>query len=396
MTGSFNPGSPKAVTPAAPAVSRVDARVPALDGLRGTATVMVVLSHFFGEVPHGLALFKVGWIAVDVFFVLSGYLVGKLILERMHCSNFFTVFYIRRLCRTVPSYILITCLVYLMFALVDPPKIWMQYEPEFSVWSYVSFTQNFHMAALNEVGPHWLSPYWTLAVEEHFYLVGPAFLVFVARRWMVPILVVTAILAVLFRFYAVVTTEENMFAVVLLPGRMDSLIMGILAAILVTRDSVDWAKYEVWLRVIPTIALVATALLGLFAKGLVIIFGHFIVSFGAAAYILMLVQGLPESKRMNSKLLIFFADTSYATYLTHVAVLGTVHGLFLGSLPDIGNLAQVAVTLIALPVTVAVGWLLTRYVEMPISAYGRSWKWRELTSQGELTGSTDAHLRNRK
>jgi peptidoglycan/LPS O-acetylase OafA/YrhL len=89
------------------------------------------------------------------------------------------------------------------------------------------------------------------------------------------------------------------------------------------------------------------------------------------------LRGLAESKRFNSRLLMFFADTSYAIYLTHLAVLASVHGLLLGTVPDIATPAQFAVTLVALPVTVAVGWLLTRFVEMPISAYGRSWKWQE-------------------
>ena len=64
--------------------SAKEQRVVVLDGLRGMMTILVVISHYFGEVPHGISALMFGWIAVDMFFVLSGYLVGKLILEKSH------------------------------------------------------------------------------------------------------------------------------------------------------------------------------------------------------------------------------------------------------------------------------------------------------------------------
>lgn len=67
-------------------------------------TILVLVSHYFGEVPHGITALMFGWIAVDMFFVLSGYLVGKLILEKQHNDNFFQVFYVRRVaarCRSI-------------------------------------------------------------------------------------------------------------------------------------------------------------------------------------------------------------------------------------------------------------------------------------------------------
>ncbi len=357
--------------------SRFEARVLALDGLRGFATLAVVISHYFGEVPHGLAAFMGGWIAVDIFFVLSGYLVGKLILERKHSSNFFAVFYMRRLCRTFPSYILVTCLVFMMFGLVDTKPEWMQYKPGFSVWSYLTFTQNFQMAFTNQIGPYWLAPYWTLAVEEHFYLIGPAFLVFAPRRWLLPILGFFAVFAVAFRYVALYHWPDPIIADAILPGRMDTLILGILAAILVLRGNIQWEKYDLTIRLVPMFAMIAVILLHLAHPALSKIFGHFVLGIGAASFILMIVRDLPEAQRFKSKFLCFFADISYATYLTHIAVLGLMHGLFLGTTPDIDTPAKIAVTLLALPAAFATGWAITRFVEAPFNAYGRSWKWKE-------------------
>jgi peptidoglycan/LPS O-acetylase OafA/YrhL len=84
-------------------------RIPALDGFRGLMTIAVVVSHYFGEVPHGFAAVSFGWIAVDCFFVLSGYLIANLILDKMDRANFFSVFYVRRFCRTLPCYFLCVC-----------------------------------------------------------------------------------------------------------------------------------------------------------------------------------------------------------------------------------------------------------------------------------------------
>ena len=65
--------------------------------------------------------------------------------------------------------------------------------------------------------------------------------------------------------------------------------------------------------------------------------------------------------------------------MTHLAVVGLMHGLILGSRPDLTTPAQWAVTLAALPVAVLVGWIGTKLVEEPITAYGRSWKWSKET-----------------
>jgi peptidoglycan/LPS O-acetylase OafA/YrhL len=297
-------------------------------------------------------------------------------LERKDSSNFFAVFYVRRLCRTFPSYILITCLIFLMFALVDRPPEWMQYKPGFSIWSYLTFTQNFQMAFTNEVGPYWLAPYWTLSVEEHFYLIGPAFLVFAPKRWLLPILGVFAVLAVVFRYVAAVYWPEPIIADAILPGRMDTLILGIFAAILVVRNKLQWEKYDFALRVLPLVAMVGVMLLHIANPEMNKIFGHFILGVGAACFILMIVRDLPEAQKLKSKFLCFCAEISYATYLTHIAVLGLMHGLFLGTKPDIDTPAKFVVTALALPVAFATGWVITRFFEAPFNAYGRSWKWK--------------------
>ena len=108
-------------------------------------------------------------------------------------------------------------------------------------------------------------------------------------------------------------------------------------------------------------------------------FGFFLVSLGCAAFILGLALGTPEAKRFTSPTLCFFGNTSYSVYLTHVAILGLMHGLLLGSQPDIASWRQIAVTIAALPIAALVGWIFTKIVEEPITNYGRSFRWSRET-----------------
>ena len=214
------------------AVKGAENRIVGLDGLRGLMTLFVVASHYFGEVRHGVAAMEVGWLAVKMFFALSGFLVGQLILERMTCENFFVVFYVRRFCRTLPVYFFCVLLVYLCMHLLGSPQ-WMDIGNEFPLWSYLTFTQNFFMISTDSIGPRWLAPTWTLSVEEQFYIFAPLLFVLVPRRGLPYFLGGAPILALLFR---VAAFEGGLFtpmtALCMLPGNANSLFAGMFAAVL--------------------------------------------------------------------------------------------------------------------------------------------------------------------
>ncbi|MFN7140591.1 MAG: acyltransferase family protein, partial [Limisphaerales bacterium] len=89
-------------------------RIPELDGIRGIAILLVVLAHYFVlPVGPGFAaanflgtFFGLAWSGVDLFFVLSGFLIGGILLDAKASNNFFKVFYTRRVCRIFPLYFL--------------------------------------------------------------------------------------------------------------------------------------------------------------------------------------------------------------------------------------------------------------------------------------------------
>ena len=356
-------------------------RIIALDGLRGLMTIFVVFSHFFSEVPHGWPIFGFGWIAVTMFFVLSGYLVGNLILQKMAYSQFLTTFYIRRLCRTLPIYVVCVLLAEAIISQYSNYD-WIDADHRFPLWSYLSFTQIFFMIGTDSVGAHWLSPTWTLALEEHFYMLVPAMFLIIPRRWLIGVLLAIGAAAVLLRLALFTLSPQwAMAGYVLLPLRADVLAAGLLLAVLLRTTNIEWPRFDLAIRVSPIILLFAAASISaLDAKtGHVFdIVGPTLVSCASAIFILMLVRGAPEAKRFLSPVLCFFGRTSYAVYLTHLPVLGLMHGLLLGTRPDLASLAQIGVTIAALPVAVFVGWGLTILVEEPITAYGRKRSWGAL------------------
>jgi peptidoglycan/LPS O-acetylase OafA/YrhL len=355
-----------------------DIRIPALDGLRGLMTLFVLYSHYFVEIPHGIGLFSLGWVAVIVFFVLSGYLVGRLILEKMGSANFLPVFYLRRVCRTFPTYFLCSAVI-LAIATWLSGKTWMSGDVNLPGWSYFVFAQNAFIIQRDSYGLHWLSPTWTLALEEQFYIFAPFLFLCLPRRWWLPVLSALFVFGVAARALGVASGLINIAPMALLPTSADILCVGLILAVLVKANMIPWERWSVPLRAAPIILLAATAVTQRLDGGEVgprfQVVGTSLVAVAAALFILMLVKGAPEAVRFESRVLRFFGDISYSVYLTHLAVLGLMHGLILDAAPDTGTPAQILVTLAALPVAVAVGWLLTRLLEAPITSWGRSFRW---------------------
>ena len=100
--------------------------IDSLDGLRGIAILLVFLYH---DLPRNLHnplswLASVGWTGVDLFFVLSGFLITGILYDTRHATNFFKVFYARRALRILPAYFLAVGFVLLVAALLKTPVSW--------------------------------------------------------------------------------------------------------------------------------------------------------------------------------------------------------------------------------------------------------------------------------
>jgi peptidoglycan/LPS O-acetylase OafA/YrhL len=136
--------------------------VPALDGVRCFAVLIVAMYHF-----HILAA---GWIGVQVFFVLSGFLITAILVDAKarHAGNFFRRFYWRRTLRIFPLYFAYLAIAAIAFAIVAVPAAWGD------LWGWlVTYTSNFSRMAIYDKGTEFFVHFWSLAVEEQFYLVWP-------------------------------------------------------------------------------------------------------------------------------------------------------------------------------------------------------------------------------
>jgi peptidoglycan/LPS O-acetylase OafA/YrhL len=231
------------------------ARMPELDGIRGVAIGMVVFYHYIAlnVIPRrGSSLWymllpaHLGWAGVDLFFVLSGFLIGGILLEARGSPNYFQVFYTRRFFRIVPIYsVFLLCFFLLAHVSASSgAKLHSMTAGAFPWYSYAFFLQNFWMAFGNVGGPFATNITWSLAVEEQFYLTLPCLVRFLGRKRLVQLLMESLALALVLRVGLYCLWPRLMYSwFVLMPCRCDALAFGVLGAI-VLRDP-HWKN---WLK----------------------------------------------------------------------------------------------------------------------------------------------------
>jgi len=148
-------------------------KIPQLDAVRGIA-ILVVLAHNlhgFSSLPFSY-LTDYGWMGVDLFFALSGFLITGILLDSKSTSDYFRNFYARRCLRIWPLYYSVLVLMFVIVPLARPQDTAELFQRSSPWWSYPIFLQNFLVAApALAVGPLGVS--WSLAVEELFYMVWP-------------------------------------------------------------------------------------------------------------------------------------------------------------------------------------------------------------------------------
>jgi peptidoglycan/LPS O-acetylase OafA/YrhL len=150
-------------------------RLPGLDSLRAAAIVAVMLYHLKPFLPERTtAVAEFGWMGVDLFFVLSGYLIGMQLLKPFASGQTPSIleFYRRRAYRILPAY-LVVLWIYLVF------PAWRESPVLPPLWQFLTFTVNLFFVDFNR---HAFSHVWSLCVEEHFYLVLPVLAIWLMRR----------------------------------------------------------------------------------------------------------------------------------------------------------------------------------------------------------------------
>jgi peptidoglycan/LPS O-acetylase OafA/YrhL len=371
-------------------------RIPELDGIRGIAIGMVLLAHCFkivvrpgSALAYALVPTRLNWTGVDLFFVLSGFLIGGILLDARESSNYFPVFYTRRFFRIVPIYAVLLLSVGLAMYLADAGIIG-EYEEVFSdrlAWGYfATFLQNIGMAIHKVWGTFPLGVTWSLAVEEQFYLTLPLLIRFLDRRALLRFIMFAIVGAPLLRTFFFYHDHRNFFAwYTLMPCRADALLLGVLGAIVLREP-----RWLLWLlanrrflsRVLGFL-LAGVAYLGWRAPSdqnvLMASAGFTWLALTYLSFLLYAVlhQGSWISHCLRWGWLRGLGVIAYGTYLFHEFFLG----MFFRRVPWLHSWQDVGLSVIVLVVTIIFCWLSWVYFEKPLVKIGHRRNY-ELESAG--------------
>lgn len=304
-----------------------------LDGLRGVAILFVLLFHYYNFDHHLLPahLFwsatRAGWLGVDLFFVLSGFLITGILLDaKSQPEHYFKRFYIRRTLRIFPLYYGVLVIVFLVFRWIpafDEPTFKALEDEQWALWLYVSNlvsairgTQPFVSASFEA------NHFWSLAAEEQFYLFWPV-VVFLVRD--ARLLLIATVCAVLTSWAARLAIAPSVVAS--LVWRADGLLAGAALAAAIR----DPRLRTLLIRSAPALAgaaLLALSCLAAARGGLhhedpwalrLGITLATILSLGLVIWAVSAAAASPLSRILQSRLLIFFGTYSYGLYILHWA-----------------------------------------------------------------------------
>lgn len=251
-----------------------------------------------------------GWAGVNLFFVLSGFLITSILLGSREKPRYFRNFYARRVLRIWPVYVLVLVVVYLNAPWFIGPSVLKAIETA-PWWAYIFFVQNlFHIAL-----PPALDPTWSLAIEEQFYFVWAPLVRVLKRPWMLAAAIIATLVAspvVGFFHFPWVTVTSTLV-------HLDGIAMGGLLALGI--HSLRWSRRTwLWVGLGGLVAGVVSA--ATFAAGTALLNSALAVGFGGAVLASIASTGArnPLSAILRRGLLAFYGRISYGLYMTHIAV----------------------------------------------------------------------------
>jgi peptidoglycan/LPS O-acetylase OafA/YrhL len=380
-------------------------RIPELDGLRGLAILLVVVWHYFYFYPdsnhHPTAFLQklyvyferciaIGWSGVDLFFVLSGFLIGGILLDVQTSQLYFKTFYLRRFFRIIPIYYLWLILYVLLAVLsvvggwhagaLGEPKIW------YDVGAHFLFLQNLGFVHYSGVGAAWFVSTWSLAVEEQFYLVAPSIVRWLSSRALVGFLVSVFLLTPFLRVFVHNHFPQTVSldpAYILMPCRADCLAMGMLLAIL-------WRKPQShrWLQNNP---LIIYLLGGIFLIGVVLLeayspshhsmvmqsvgFSWIAIFFGLILILALASPRGPIASLARISWLHELGRVSYCLYIIHQAVNLFCHALLQPTPGGTAGWKVLAVPTVAFGLSYGIARLSWTFLEQPLLHRGHIYKY---------------------
>ncbi len=328
--------------------------IPQLDGLRAVAISLVLVHHvfttwFWTAAPRALlSVADYGVVGVDIFFVLSGYLITTILLRSGGGLPALRHFYFKRILRIWPIYYLLLALVCAISWWTRTPYPWAR---------CVVFAQNFlaswpARADFNQT--------WSLCVEEHFYLIWPLLVLFLPRRALPAIAAAVVIASPLLRLWGLHSGMDLKQLYSYTPYRLDGIAAGSLLALLgLSSKTVRRIGWLTFLSCLPA-ALWITVRLGFF-EPVRVMFADTLFALGFLGLLCLTLESRPIARILSIRPLRYIGRISYGLYMIHPFVFG-----FVGR--HAGGLAGIA---LGSALSVAVAALSWKYLEYPILQLGR-------------------------
>lgn len=358
-------------------------RIRSVDGLRGVAVLLVLLSHFveqqLGHDPGSWqaylgAILGLSFSGVDLFFVISGFLISGILMDNRTATNYAQVFYLRRTLRIIPLYYLFLLACWTLPGLADGVLY-----PAYPLGGYLAFICNGWMG-VHGWDQAWPALAWSLAVEEQFYLLFPLIVRYCPPAQLLATTLAAIVIAPLLRVGLLhLAPSWWLGAHVFGPSRMDSLAFGVLISLVSRRkDLCAWLNRHSNFPVLVALAM-CPVLVQLTLKRVTVgslamsAYGYSALGLFYASLLLAVIRQPSRwlARLCESRLLVFTGGISYFVYLFQGIVAWAVFRLFgrAGlSLHGPMDAALIALTLLALG---GLGLLSGKLLESPLLTWGR-------------------------
>jgi peptidoglycan/LPS O-acetylase OafA/YrhL len=383
-----------------PGIARApkEPRIPELDGIRGVAVLVVVLFHYTIIGPGaplntmlywGRAVFRLGWSGVDLFFVLSGFLIGGILLDARNSPRYFRTFYARRGFRILPLYFLWLALYPLAVAayarwgipvLPRSPQLYLRWS---TYWVFLQTLTFLFPIPYRTLAYYWLGPTWSLALEEQFYLVVAPLVRILTMRRLLFVLFGSLVVCPVLRLFSYFDWLHAHWVIPSTLTRADSFAAGILAA-------VAWKTPAVRAWLIAHKKTLSWTLAVLFLGPMIFTKWSFAaddfwaevfkLEYLALFFALLILTVLANNSGwlawvMRNSFLREMGRLSYCIYIIHLSVLALCFAAFLHEVPRLDTPASFGVVGCSFALTYGLAWLSWKYFEGPMFRRGHTYKY---------------------